>query len=264
MISVGSAYPQPSPAAFTSAQTVPGAGPFAAGGRNNIDTHPPLPVGDTEKAGPQPSGKESGAPPNKGSTPPGNSAGNIALHNLTNLQEDGQHAPGSGSEDGGAHDALPAAGTATATADPDTLSTSEKAVVEDLKARDLEVHAHERAHAAAGGQYAGAMSFGYTTGPDGQRYATSGEVGIDMSPVAGDPEATIEKMQVIIEAALAPAKPSAQDRSVAQAAKALIIEAEAKRAELEAAQAQTETSAAGNIPSDPNNAFAPAAVNLVV
>jgi hypothetical protein len=59
-------------------------------------------------------------------------------------------------------------------------------------------------------------------------YAVSGEVKIDTSPEK-DPEATIRKMQKVRKAALAPAQPSATDRSVA--AKASQIEAQA-RAEL--------------------------------
>ena len=67
------------------------------------------------------------------------------------------------------------------------------------------MRAHEAAHQAAGGQYAGAMSFTYQRGPDGAQYAVGGEVPIDVSPVAGDPQATIEKMRVVRSAAMAPA-----------------------------------------------------------
>lgn len=38
---------------------------------------------------------------------------------------------------------------------------------------------------------------------------------IDTAPVAGDPEATIEKMRIVQAAAMAPAKPSAADRAFA-------------------------------------------------
>jgi SprA-related family len=92
------------------------------------------------------------------------------------------------------------------------------AQVQKLQARDQEVRAHEQAHASAGGQYAGAPNYGYDTGPDGRQYAVSGEVSIDASPVPGNPQATIAKMDVVIKAALAPAEPSGQDRSVAAAA----------------------------------------------
>lgn len=95
------------------------------------------------------------------------------------------------------------------------LSDAEQAQVDKLKARDREVRAHEQAHATVGGQYAGAPSYTYQTGPDNQRYAVGGEVAIDIAPVDGDPEATINKMEVVIAAALAPAEPSPQDRKVA-------------------------------------------------
>ncbi len=91
-----------------------------------------------------------------------------------------------------------------------------RALLAELRQRDREVRAHEAAHAAAGGPYVrGGPSFQYTRGPDGRLYAVGGEVQIDVSPVSGDPEATIAKMQVVRRAALAPARPSAQDRAVA-------------------------------------------------
>ena len=90
------------------------------------------------------------------------------------------------------------------------------------------------AHLAVAGPYAkGGPTFEYQTGPDGQRYAVGGEVSIDTSAVAGDPEATIVKAQVIQRAASAPADPSGQDRAVASAAAKL--EAQARR-ELQAQQ----------------------------
>ncbi len=104
-------------------------------------------------------------------------------------------------------------------ASPTELSSEEKAVVTELKARDREVRNHERAHKAAGGRYAGGISFTYQSGPDGRQYAVGGEVPIDMSPEQS-PEATIQKMNIVISAALAPAEPSGQDQAVARAAQA--------------------------------------------
>lgn len=109
------------------------------------------------------------------------------------------------------------------------LTKDEEIQVQDLKKRDQEVRAHEAAHKSAGGSYAGAMSFEYQQGPDNKRYAIGGEVSIDTSSIAGDPSATIKKAQVIKRAALAPAKPSGQDRRVA--ASAMNMEQQA-RAEL--------------------------------
>ena len=67
------------------------------------------------------------------------------------------------------------------------LTAEEKVIVEKLKKIDQEVRAHERAHKNAGGQFAGSASFGFELGPDGRRYAVSGEVSIDIAPVDGDP-----------------------------------------------------------------------------
>ena len=109
-----------------------------------------------------------------------------------------------------------------------TEDLEEKQTIERLRARDREVRAHEAAHKAAAGSFAkGNATFEYQTGPDGKRYAVGGEVSIDTSKIANNPEATIRKAQTIRRAATAPAQPSAQDRSVAvQASK---MEAEARQ-----------------------------------
>ncbi|MGH1485118.1 MAG: putative metalloprotease CJM1_0395 family protein [Cellvibrionaceae bacterium] len=102
----------------------------------------------------------------------------------------------------------------------------EQQQIDQLSARDREVRNHERAHAAVGGQYAGAPRYQYERGPDGVSYAVSGEVSISAGPVSGNPQATIDKAQIVRRAALAPAEPSAQDRSVA--AQATQMEAQAR------------------------------------
>jgi hypothetical protein len=109
------------------------------------------------------------------------------------------------------------------------LSDEEKAQVEALKQRDQEVRRHEAAHAAAGGQFAGAPTFSYTQGPDGKRYAVGGEVSIDLSP-GRTPEETARKADQIRAAALAPADPSGQDRAVAAAATQMKAQAQAEAA----------------------------------
>ncbi|MCG6200573.1 putative metalloprotease CJM1_0395 family protein [Psychromonas antarctica] len=98
--------------------------------------------------------------------------------------------------------------------------------ISNLKSRDTEVEAHERAHSAVGGQHAGSPSYSYQTGPDGVKYAVSGEVSIDTSRVPNDPQATLRKATQIKAAALAPAEPSSQDKRVA--AKADQIAAQAR------------------------------------
>lgn len=113
------------------------------------------------------------------------------------------------------------------------LTPEEEAVVREMKQTDAKVRAHELAHLAAGGQYASGPSYEFERGPDGGLYAVAGEVHIDTSPVPGDPEATIAKANQVRAAALAPGDPSAQDRSVANAAAQL-----AARASVEAGKQQ--------------------------
>ncbi|UTW06354.1 putative metalloprotease CJM1_0395 family protein [Pseudomonas benzenivorans] len=109
----------------------------------------------------------------------------------------------------------------------------EQQLIAELVSRDREVRAHEQAHAAAGGPYAGAPSYSYARGPDGRRYAVAGEVAIDLGPVPNDPQATLHKMEVVLGAALAPAEPSAQDRRVAAEAQAQMVQARVELAELQ-------------------------------
>jgi hypothetical protein len=108
-----------------------------------------------------------------------------------------------------------------------TDSPDEQDLVNELGSRNQEVLTHEAAHMAAAGSYIrGGASYTYQTGPDGRRYAIGGEVQVDMSPIPGNPRATILKMQAIKAAAMAPASPSPQDVSVASAASQ--IEAQAR------------------------------------
>lgn len=109
----------------------------------------------------------------------------------------------------------------------------EQREIEQLAARDREVRAHERAHAAVGGQHTGAPQLSYVRGPDGVAYAVSGEVSVSLGAIAGDPEATLQKAEQIQQAALAPADPSPQDRLIAAKAAQL---AEQARADIRAAE----------------------------
>ena len=103
--------------------------------------------------------------------------------------------------------------------DGSPLSEAEVQQVQELQDRDRAVRAHEQAHAAAAGGLAmGGPTYHYQRGPDGRNYAVGGEVKIDSSPIPGDPEATIRKMDQVRRAALAPADPSPTDRSVASQA----------------------------------------------
>ncbi|MFK3861826.1 putative metalloprotease CJM1_0395 family protein [Pseudoalteromonas rhizosphaerae] len=100
--------------------------------------------------------------------------------------------------------------------------------IKELKARDIEVRIHEQAHSSVGGQHAGSPSYEYQRGPDGTNYAVGGEVQIDVAEIAGDPRATIEKMQTVRAAALAPAEPSGADRSIAADATQKLAAAQAE------------------------------------
>ncbi len=126
---------------------------------------------------------------------------------------------------------------------PEGLTEAELELVAELKARDAEVRRHEQAHANAGGQYSGQPSYSYERGPDGGNYAVGGTTPIDISPVSGNPEATIRKMEVVKRAAMAPAEPSGQDRAVASRAQAEQMKARAEVAaegREDAAEAKTE------------------------
>ncbi len=114
------------------------------------------------------------------------------------------------------------------------LTEEEQAVVREMKQTDAKVRAHEMAHLAAGGQFATGPSYEFQKGPDGGLYAVAGEVNIDTSPIPGDPQGTIAKANQIRAAALAPGDPSAQDRSVANAAAQM-----AAKASVEAAKQKT-------------------------
>lgn len=142
--------------------------------------------------------------------------------------------------------------TASKGVNGETLSDEDQRLVEQLKQRDAEVRAHEQAHMAAGGGHiTSGPSYSYQSGPDGKRYAIGGEVGIDTSMKAGDPEGNLEKARAIIRAAMAPAEPSSQDVRVAAAARAMESRAQQELRELQVkeyeqvmAASTTETSGA--------------------
>ncbi len=99
------------------------------------------------------------------------------------------------------------------------LTQAEMQLLQTLKQTDRKVRRHEMAHIAAGGRYiTSGAHFTYKQGPDGANYVVGGEVSIDTSPIPGDPQATIQKMRQVKNAALAPASPSPQDIKVASQA----------------------------------------------
>ncbi len=163
------------------------------------------------------------------------------------LAAEGEEEPGASEGSGEAEDADGAEGGegGEKKANGEELSREEQVQLTELKNRDREVRAHEQAHQAVGGPYAGGASYEFQQGPDGQRYAVGGEVSIDVSPER-EPEATIAKMQQVKAAAMAPAEPSGQDRAVAAAATATEVQARGELSESTAAQAAGESGEAGD------------------
>jgi len=134
------------------------------------------------------------------------------------------------------------------------LTSSEQAVISELRATDTAVHAHERAHiAAGGGVIRGGAVFTYEKAPDNALYAIAGEVGIDTS-AGNTPEETITKMQTVRAAALAPIDPSAADYQVASTASMLQMKARlevSRNKQTELLATPTESYAANNNESEP-------------
>lgn len=113
------------------------------------------------------------------------------------------------------------------------LEAERQSVIEKLSSRDLEVRQHEEAHMRVGQELAGTPNYETVTGPDGKRYVINGEVPIDVS-TSKDPEITMQKMQKVMRAALAPAEPSPADHQVYSIAQANYNEARALKAQLDA------------------------------
>lgn len=221
----------------------PGGNPEALA---DAESDTPDPFADADQTGQSRSGN--GASPLAANTPqaaPAASAGSgVAVGDEEEEEAESGATLGAvnGSDDSDEEKTGNAAAAEGKSADGDELSEDEQRVVDELKARDMEVRQHEAAHQAAGGGYAGAASYSYQQGPDGKRYAVGGEVSIDTSD-AETPEATVQKMRIVRGAALAPANPSGQDLAVAAAASQREMEASREAADLkqeEAEQARAE------------------------
>ncbi|MCJ8293597.1 MAG: hypothetical protein MJK15_04250 [Colwellia sp.] len=150
------------------------------------------------------------------------------------------------------------AGVATSEDDKDNEASqqtlADEKIISQLQQRDKEVKAHELAHATIGGSATGSPTYTFKMGPDGKKYAVGGEVAVDLSSVAGDPQATIMKMQKVHAAALAPANPSTQDTRVAASAVQKILEAQSEILSInsDAATQANKTSSNLNIKSNPS------------
>ena len=117
-----------------------------------------------------------------------------------------------------------AAATPPLMAAPEPITTPKMDAIDHranqrLADRDRAVRAHESAHRAHAGRYAGAPTYTFERGSDGRIYIAGGQLTIDMKPVPNDPAATVQKMQVLEKAALAPANSSSADRAVANLAR---------------------------------------------
>lgn len=99
-----------------------------------------------------------------------------------------------------------------------------QAQIAELEQTQREVIAHEAAHMAAGGQFAGGASYTYTIGPDGKQYITGGEVPIS-TPATSDPEEALANALQVMRAATAPGMPSGPDMAVAASAAQMAAQA---------------------------------------
>lgn len=108
----------------------------------------------------------------------------------------------------------------------DELTQKEQQELTQLKTTDAEVKRHENAHKAmAAGLQTSGPNYEYEVGPDGKKYAVAGDVNISYQK-SSDPKVNLKNAQKLKAAALAPADPSAQDRSVARKADAEIAKAQ--------------------------------------
>ena len=172
---------------------------------------------------------------------PGQQSAPVTYERPQSQQNQGANGEGRLNKDNGED---PSAGKEDAEArQEEQKQQAEQKEIQELKARDQEVRAHEQAHASVGGQYAGAPSYDFETGPDGRQYAVGGEVSIDISEERS-PEETLRKMQQVKAAALAPAEPSPQDLRVASEATQKAAEARSEIAQDTATSAQQAVSSA--------------------
>jgi hypothetical protein len=109
-----------------------------------------------------------------------------------------------------------------ATLDGHGLTPREEELIRKLERIDKDVHEHELQHYLAAQPYARTPEYFEVIGPDGRRFAVSGITAFDASPIAGDAEATIRKLDSLARAALAPRAPSEEDRHVAATLEQLV------------------------------------------
>lgn len=102
-------------------------------------------------------------------------------------------------------DGIPVPGT------PYVLTASEEA-----ESTDRAVRSHERSHQMTLGPYAeSGVILTTRRGPGGEVFAVGGRIAADLSPVPGNPRATLRKANAVRRAAMSPGSPSAADMRVA-------------------------------------------------
>jgi flagellar biosynthesis/type III secretory pathway chaperone len=99
--------------------------------------------------------------------------------------------------------------------DAQGLTAREQILLADLTREDREVRAHELAHYYTGRPYTSEPEYWFIVGPLSKRFAVSGHVRFDLSPIANDAQATLNKYKILRRAALAPMTPSPYDQRVA-------------------------------------------------
>ncbi|KOS66487.1 hypothetical protein AEA09_17225 [Lysinibacillus contaminans] len=107
------------------------------------------------------------------------------------------------------------------------VTHQEQATIREMQQTEKSVRAHEQAHKAVGGDVTGPISYTHTTGPEGERYITGGEVSITAGAGSTEEE-TLQILEKVRSAALAPVDPSPQDLRVAASAGEQIQQVQAK------------------------------------
>lgn len=111
------------------------------------------------------------------------------------------------------------------------LDEVDQHVVRRMQQRDAEVRQHEQAHVSASGRLSiSGPIYQMEQGPDGRMYVTGGKVNFRMPPTQ-NPREKLELAEQLRRMALAPASPSAKDRSVAAQAALKMSEARMELAE---------------------------------
>jgi len=92
--------------------------------------------------------------------------------------------------------------------------------IKDLQDREDMIIKHERSHMAVGGNLASSPSYIYTTGPDGKKYISGGEVSMRL-PTTGSFEKMLANVKKVVQASTAGINPSPTDIKTAALAVAM-------------------------------------------